>query len=271
MYESYWQLNSRPFSYRVASEDLFRSASLQAAALRMRYCIDNNAGAALLVGGSGVGKSSLLRQLHFEDPALHPFAHVVFPTLSTTELCSVVADEVAATSSAQPESQDAVLKRISRSLLAAAESGHRGLIAFDEAHLLTNDALNQVVLPLLNLSDTDSRLSCTVILCGQPLLASHVARNAQLRERIAVTAVLEPFTDGETAEYITSRLKLAGAEQPIFTDDALRAVYTLSGGNPRRINRLCDMALLVGCADKLTVIGAREVESLSGELLPAAA
>jgi len=271
MYEAYWNLESKPFSYRVEPNNLYRSRSVQSSALRLRYCFDNNAGAAMLLGVSGAGKSSLLQKLRHDDADLHPFVHVAFPTLSAVELQRTVATEILGTDPVDDLTQDALLLSMHQALREHAGDGQHTVIAFDEAHLLSNDTLNQVVLPLLNLADTDHDLSFSVILCGQPVLASHIARNAQLRERIAVTATMERFTDNEVADYIHSRMKKAGAADGVFGDDAVEAIIQLSEGNPRRLNRLCDMSLLVGYSDQISQISDTEVRSLSAEILPAAA
>ena len=59
--------------------------------------------------------------------------------------------------------------------------------------------------------------------------------------------------------YILHRLKIAGRENPIFTDDSLRVVYENSGGIPRRINQICDMSLF-------TAFGIK-VKSIDGEIV----
>jgi general secretion pathway protein A len=46
-------------------------------------------------------------------------------------------------------------------------------------------------------------------------------------------------------------------------------LYELSGGVPRRINRLCDLALLVGFADESQTISAEQVEAVADELVTA--
>ncbi|MEO2019876.1 MAG: AAA family ATPase [Fuerstiella sp.] len=272
MYQDYWGFSEKPFSYRTAATELYSSHALRAASLRLQYCFRNDAGAALLIGQSGVGKSSALRKLAAEDTNLRPFAHIVYPTLSCAELQRVVAAEVLEkTSIDNNDSPDTVLLRLRQALGGHAADGRHSVIVFDEAHLLNDDALNQVVLPLLSVADMDGALSFTVILAGQPSLAAHVARNAQLRDRIAVTATMDGFTPSETIEYIQDSVKAAGAERSIFAADAIQAIWRLSAGNPRRINRLCDMALLVGYADQLSEVTASEIESLAAEILPAAA
>lgn len=271
MYESYWNFNAKPFMYRVDPADLYRTRSLQNAALRLRYCFDNNAGAALLLGASGMGKSSLLQHLRAESEQLFPFVHVAWSTLSAAELNRTVASEILGNEPIDDLPTDALLSHLQVALRGYAEEGQHTVIAFDEAHLLTNDCLNDVVLPLLNLADTDRDVSFSVVLSGQPVLASHVARNAQLRERISVRATMERFTENEVAHYIQSRLEAVGARRKVFTDDAIQAITELSEGNPRRINRLCDMSLLVGYGEQISQVTATEVQSLSVEILPAAA
>lgn len=272
MYQDYWGLSEKPFSYRTAVSELYPSHSVHAALLRLRYCFQNEAGAALLIGQSGVGKSSVLRKLAAEDQYLRPFAHVVYPTLSCAELQRIVAAEIFDdTAVDNNNSADAILIQLQKTLRGHAADGRHPVIVFDEAHLLNNDALDQVVLPLLSLADTDATLSFSVVLAGQPSLGAHVARNAQLRDRIAVTATMDGFTDNETMQYIQAGIAAAGAARTIFTADAIHAISRLSAGNPRRINRLCDMALLVGYADQLSEVTASEIESLAAEILPAAA
>ncbi len=272
MYQEYWGLSKKPFSYRTAATELYPSHALRAASLRLQYCFRNDAGAALLIGLSGVGKSSVLRKMAAEDLNLRPFAHVVYPTLPCAELQRVVAAEILEkTSVDHNDSADTVLLRLRQALRGHAAEGRHPVIVFDEAHLLNDDALNQVVLPLLSVADMDATLSCTVVLAGQPSLAAHIARNAQLRDRIAVTATMDGFTVSETIDYIQASVKAAGAEQSIFTADAIKAIWRLSAGNPRCVNRLCDMALLVGYADQLSEVTASEIESLAAEILPAAA
>jgi type II secretory pathway predicted ATPase ExeA len=64
---------------------------------------------------------------------------------------------------------------------------------------------------------------------------------------------------------------VAGREKEIFTKDAHTSIFELSGGIPRRINRLCDLSLLVGYAENLTKLTAAEIEAVSDELLTTAA
>ena len=88
----------------------------------------------------------------------------------------------------------------------------------------------------------------------------------QLEERLAVKCLIRPLSTEETTSYVSCRLEAAGATRPIFSPKAMQPLYELSGGIPRRINRLCDLALLVGFADESTEISAEQVEAVAEEL-----
>jgi general secretion pathway protein A len=88
-----------------------------------------------------------------------------------------------------------------------------------------------------------------------------------LEERISAKALLRAYTAEETAAYVRHRLTAAGATRDLFSPDAVEALHYLGRGIPRQINRLGDLALVVGFADRLPRITAREIETISEELV----
>ncbi|HUE16338.1 MAG TPA: hypothetical protein VMR25_19345, partial [Planctomycetaceae bacterium] len=60
-----------------------------------------------------------------------------------------------------------------------------------------------------------------------------------------------------------------GSKRDIFDREALTVLHDRAAGIPRRINRLADLALVVGYADQLETIGAAEIEAVAEEI-PAA-
>jgi type II secretory pathway predicted ATPase ExeA len=96
-----------------------------------------------------------------------------------------------------------------------------------------------------------------------PVLDRHPA----LEERLGVKCLLRPLNLEETISYVNHRLSAAGARRPLFDTGALEALYHLSHGAPRQINRLCDLALLVGFAEEQPSITAAQLEAVSDELV----
>ncbi|MEO6307476.1 MAG: hypothetical protein ABIO96_14430 [Nitrospiraceae bacterium] len=76
-----------------------------------------------------------------------------------------------------------------------------------------------------------------------PLGAGRIAGIPKLNQRIAVRADLGPFTEEETALYITARMRAATDRTDLFTKEAVAAVYEQSRGIGRLINAFCDQCL----------------------------
>ncbi|MDB5386583.1 MAG: ATPase [Planctomycetaceae bacterium] len=268
MYESYWHLKQNPFDGFPDAEFFFESETHQAALLKLRYLIENRKGAGLLVGGGGYGKSFLLhvlaQQLTEQDGPLIP---ILFPQMSPSELLAYIAAELGAKTDAEQEplSVDRTIRQIQDVLVKFAERKRHPVIAIEEAHLIDNPQVFQALRLLLNFQPQHGG-AFTLILSGQRDLLSRIRRLPQLEERLTVKCLLRPLSYEETLGYVTHRLHAAGLNESPFEPSAFDTLFELSGGIPRRINRLCDLALLVGFADGTTAISASQLEAVSEEL-----
>ncbi len=271
MYESYWKCSRKPFAHNNDPAGFYRSKTHQAALLRLKYGIDNFDGPALIMGMSGTGKSSLVRVFAAEHSTLRPFVHVMFPALQCDELLRLIAGELSLLPMSAKSGSETALREIQRSLRQFTAKNQHPLICFDDAHLLSDDALQFVIQPLLNMVESDSMIRLAILLVGQPVLSSRLRKLGELGERLAVTTPILGFTAAETADYVRTCLNNSGAKSSIFSTTALQKLYEVTGGNPRRLNRLCDMALLVGYAEQLSEITDEQIAAVSSELTPAAA
>jgi general secretion pathway protein A len=150
-----------------------------------------------------------------------------------------------------------------------ARAGRHAVVVIDEAQLLDQAAALEVVRLLLNF-EVEGRPAMTLLLVGQPSLLPVLDRHPALEERLSVKCLLRPLNLEETVSYVHHRLSAAGAERAIFDNDALTTLYHLSRGAPRQINRLCDLALLIGYADEQPSITAAQLEAVSDELVTVA-
>jgi general secretion pathway protein A len=112
----------------------------------------------------------------------------------------------------------------------------------------------------------DGQPAWTVILVGHPLVLPMMEQLPHVDELLAIKSFLRPLTADETRHYVEHCLRQAGATDSIFTPEALQRAADLSGGIPRRINRLCDLALLVAYAEKSPRVDAHHVEAVFDEL-----
>jgi general secretion pathway protein A len=269
MYDQYWKFQSRPFEDTTDPNFFFRSRTHQAALLKLRYLVENNKGSGLLVGGMGLGKTMIAKMLSHELPnQFGPMIHVVFPQLSPAELLAYIAVELGAEPSSVGSGDvglDRTIRQIKQRLEVHFQQSRHPIIVIDEAHLISDTRVFQTLQLLLNFQQQPSS-EFTLILMGERSLLSRIARAPQLNDRIAVKSLLQPLSYSETAEYVNFRLEVAGSSQRVFDEASLVQLYELSGGVPRKINRICDLALLVGFADGRSELSATELLAASDEL-----
>lgn len=268
MYESFWQLDTRPFESGCDPTYFFPAEIHQAALLKLRYAIENHRGGAMLAGPSGIGKTLLTQILRTTlNESISPIVHLVFPRMDTTELLAYLADEFqdAPLSQGTPGTHES-LRRMKGILAKNTELGRHAVVVVDEAHLVDDPAILEALRMLLNF-EFNGRPALTLLLVGQTSLLTSLERTPQLEERLDVKCLLRPLGRTETAAYVEHRMRAAGAGKAVFSSEALETLHELSGGVPRRINRLCDLALLIGYAEELDVVTPAHLHSVQRELV----
>ncbi|HEY4233057.1 MAG TPA: AAA family ATPase [Lacipirellulaceae bacterium] len=268
MYLDYWQLTQPPFEPVAVRAAFFPCEAHEAALLKLRYAVENERGAALLAGPSGSGKTMLVHLLreHLAE-RFAPVVHLVFPLMSGRDLLVCLAEQLGAPAADPPRyTVEESVRRLDSFLSQNNQQGRQAVAIVDEAHLLEDCGALETLRLLLNFG-SGGRSALTLILVGQMNLLSAVSRLPSLEERLGVKALLRAFTPEETAGYVHHRLAAAGATREIFTPDAVEAIHYLSRGLARQINRLADLALLVGFADRLPRLGAEQIEAVSEELV----
>lgn len=273
MYETYWGLERNPFQNVSGPQFFYQSETHRAALLKLRYVLENGLGAGLLSGGSGYGKTCLAQTFAAQlSDEFSPCVHLVFPQLSPPELLAWLAVELGADEDEIGGDMrlDRVVRQIERRLREHTAAGRHPIILLDEAQLIDDQRVLQALQLLLNFQQ-QGRVVFSLILIGDRPLLGRLRRLPQLDDRIGVRGVLQPLSQGGVEGYVAHRLVAAGASEPIFDDSALTALFELSGGVPRRINRLCDLALLAGYAESRRELTAADIEAVGQEFLSAAA
>ena len=138
-----------------------------------------------------------------------------------------------------------LLAKLEERLLDRFQEGYKTVIFIDEAQLIDDDDVFEELRLLLN-HQLNDRFLLTLFLTGQPELRESVMRMPQFEQRLSIKYHLHAFGLQETYKYINFRLRTAGAGKPLFDQEAVKAIYSGSYGVPRRINSICDLALLTG-------------------------
>ncbi|MBI4356097.1 MAG: AAA family ATPase [Candidatus Omnitrophica bacterium] len=251
MYLEHWGLKGLPFENTPDPRFLYASRQHAEALARLRYVIEGRKGAGVLSGVFGCGKTLIGRALArlFVLPR-YQVSSVTQPPQSAVELLRTIARSLGAPR--LPErltemSTDAFLQAIEEILLNNAKDNRDTVVIIDEAHVLQEEATIDALRLLLNFQQED-RYLVTLILLGQPELRERLQRHKPFLQRIAMGYDLAPLERADTQQYITHRLTTAGAANAaaIFSELAVEAVHQNAGGIPRRINQLCDLALVSG-------------------------
>lgn len=268
MYLEYWNLSSQPFESISDRAGLYPCEVHEGALMKLRYAIENQRGAAVLAGPAGTGKTLVANLLQQQlDSRFEPFVRLVFPQMSSRDLLVYLAEELGAPPADPPRhTVEESVRRLQFYLAQNAHLDRHAVVVVDEAHLLEDCGALETLRLLLNF-EVDSKPALSLLLVGQMGLVSAISRLPSLAERVAVSSLLRAFTAEETAGYVAHRLRAAGATRDLFTPDAVEALHYLGHGIPRQINRLADLALLVGFADRLPELTAEQIEAVSEELV----
>jgi len=273
MYTQHWKLSSRPFENRCDSHFYYPAELHQAALLKLHYTIENRRAAALVCGPTGVGKSFLIHELRRQlSEPFRGLTNLVFPALGEAEWLNYLVDAFDSAKSGSSTGAAHALSRFERALVQRVDAGTHPTIVVDEAQLLEQYNLLEPLRLLLNVAAdrASGEAAWTLVLVGQEMTLAHVERYRALDERLAVKCFVGNMKPEETEAYIQHRLRAAhGDAAQIFDSEAIEAIECLSQGVPRRINRLCDLALMIGFAEELPRITADVIDSVHADLAAA--
>ena len=248
MYTQYFSLKQSPFSIAPDPRYLFMSERHREALAHLLYGVGSGGGFVLLTGEIGAGKTTVCRCFIEQIPADCRLAYIFNPKLTVEELLLSICDEFRielAPAGPGPVSVKSYVDAINIYLLASHAGGKNNVLIIDEAQNLSADVLEQ--LRLLTNLETNERKLLQIILIGQPELRTMLARPEleQLAQRVIARYHLGSLTEAETGSYIAHRLAVAGAgaANP-FPRGLVPRIHQLTHGVPRRINLLCDRALL---------------------------
>jgi general secretion pathway protein A len=219
---------------------------------------------AALISPAGTGKTVVLRVLQAELPdARYNVRYVKVTGLSKRDLCREIS---AACGVCEAGIYPTLVRRLQDAFLQTTSTdGMRTVIILDEAHDLRPESL--AMLRLLTNFEMDSRLVISLVLAGQPPLKALLARPEQeaVAQRLAHCATLRLLSSQETRDYMAHRCALAGAASAPFDDDAHCAIFEMTRGNMRAIDRLALKAIEIAAgagaqaASAACVLRAREL------------
>jgi type II secretory pathway predicted ATPase ExeA len=254
MYESFYGLRENPFSLTPDPDYLYLTRQHRMALTLLEYGLRQHAGFVLISGEVGSGKTTLIRQMLRGMNAdvtvgLISNTHHAFGRLMHWVLLAFGLDS-------RGKEPAELYHAFSEFLIQEYGRGRRVLLIVDEAQNLDVHTLEE--LRLLSNINADKDFLLQMVLVGQPELRVTLQRAAlrQFAQRISVDYHLKALDREETCSYVRHRLQVAGGNPDTIDREAIDCVHEGSGGVPRLVNSLCDMALVYGYAEQQQIVGA---------------
>jgi len=260
MYEDFFKLNEKPFSIQPDPAFMFWGRNHRLAYAMLEYGVLNNAGISVITGGVGCGKTTLLHRLLEQLSDTHTVALLSNIQPERGSLLSWVL--MGFNQSFSGKTHVELFQHLQSFFIGEYSKGKRCVLIIDEAQNLTPDMLEEIRM-LSNINAGRDQL-LQLILVGQPQLKEILNHPdmLQLTQRIGSDFHLTPLTPDEVHAYIDTRMRVAGAERPIFSDAAKTLIAKHSRGVPRVINILSDTALVYSFSEQEEEISGETVETL---------
>jgi general secretion pathway protein A len=265
MYKSFFGLKESPFNVNPDPRFLFLTEQIEEALTGLMYGVQTRKGFITLTGEVGTGKTTLINRLL--DWLHHRRARTAFlfnSRMNTSQLIDFILAEFEIQCESKSKSQQ--LMKLNQWLLDRYRAGEIVVLIIDEAQNLTYPVLEEVRL-LTNLETSTEKL-LQIVLSGQPELEEklRLPQLRQLRQRIMLRCKTSSMSQEQTRDYITERLRTAGAgPEPIFSQQAMDAVHLFSLGIPRVINLLCEHSLVNAFVEQQRTIQPGVVEEVARE------
>ena len=249
-------LEFNPF-LKNSKQILYTGSEYKEALFRLNY-LSGVKGFGLLTGAPGRGKTTVVRSWSEKlNPSLFKVIYTSLSTVTVNEFYRNLAFSLGAQAAyRKTENFHAIQDEITRLVL---DKKKTPVIIIDEANYVSNAILND--LKILFNFEMDSRDRAVILLVGLPQINNtlRLTNHEPLRQRIIMNYNLDGLTKEEGREYIRTKLKGAGCNQPVFDEEAVEAVLNAADGTARMISKLCNASLVIGHSRNANLISAEIV------------
>ena len=264
MYLSHFELPEKPFKISTDPRFLWLGEKHKEALATLLYGILYNDGYVVVTGDVGTGKTTLASALMNELGDQVIAVKIPFPDFDSLDFFKLISTAYGIGNGFQTKGSFFAI--FGSFLRTSSSSGKKVVLIIDEAQRLTPEHLKEL-LHLSNIEENGARL-LNVVFVGQNEFNDILLEepNRALRQRITINYNLGALTLEETGQYIAHRLLVAQGKKEIFPPEAIEEVFSFSGGIPRLINVVCDLALLMTYFEGEKIVRAKTVKECAQRL-----
>jgi len=203
MFLNHFSLNDHPFTEHPPTKWLMRDPRIDDALAGLQF-FEQQGSIGLILGQTGIGKSSLLRLfIHDLPPNRYQPIYLHLTTLNANAFLRLIVTKLG-------EKPRMGKDRMLLQLLDRINQNEKStLLIVDEAHLIDPKALTDL---RVLISPIGEKMPLKILLCGQEDLRHILKRSshADLLYRITLRLFLKPYPREQTALYIDNRITMAG-------------------------------------------------------------
>jgi general secretion pathway protein A len=267
MYCNFFGFSEKPFEVTPDPKFLYLSPAHQEVLASLLYGIKERRGFITIIGEVGTGKTTLLNAVLDRLPPTTKTAYIFNTDLTFKQLLLLALMDLGIIKSPRNCTKAEALHRLNEFAVSRLAQGGNVVFIVDEAQNLKPQSLEN--LRLLSNIETPKHKLLQIVLSGQPELDEKLAQPKlrQLAQRISLRRYTHKLTENGTYEYISHRLSVANYKGPqLLSNKALNLIWMHSGGIPRKINILCDNALLIGYALEKKIIEKKILQEVIRDL-----
>ena len=196
-----------------------------------------------LTGPSGSGKSTLIRHIiNGLDPNNYRICHIHYGGLKRSGILRAIADALGIDAAGR---NLPLLVKIQKHIFAldAQTKPLYPVFVIDDAQLMETEALMDLC--SLTVSPAKRTIAASVVLVGDDILAKKLNLHVMTPIRTRMTAVFsqQVLSEDESMDFISFRLKNAGADENLFDRDALSLICAHCRGNRRQIMNMATLLI----------------------------
>lgn len=247
MYCGHFGFSEKPFDMTPDPKYLYLNHNNKEVFAALKYGIRDRRGFISIIGEVGTGKTTLLNAALDQLDENTKAAYIFNTSVTFDKILATTLFELGLKKPDESLSKIHAIDRLNNFAIKQLTAGGNVALIIDEAQNLDMKSLEN--LRLLSNLETRKHKLIQIVIAGQPELDAILQRQElrQLTQRINLNRYVIPLSEKETNDYIRHRLTVADYKGPhLFDRRAQKLIWEFSHGIPRKINILCDNALLTG-------------------------
>ncbi len=259
-YLRYWKLPRSPFSISASGRGVFTGGTIEEALARSDFLVTQEKRLGLVLGPSGVGKSTFLQHFSKVRNAQQPMEKLVLINLRCADRDTVPARILSGLGAFQDgnTSLQDCWSKIHDQLFAESAVGHRTVLLLDNVDASSDEVFQAIS----QLWCSPNRWSILLSLGDESI----VDAPRWILDQTDLKIEMPRWELGQTADYFEFAFNQVGKDDTDFNGQAITRIQELGDGIPKKMVQIAELALVAGAVRKASKVTSELVDQVCDEL-----